>query len=537
MPRDLRQEMESRMGADFRQVRIHRDAASDQAARALDARAFTLGHHVAFARDEFAPGSNAGRHLLAHELAHVVQQSGPSPSVGPMIQRQPSAQHEPEEPSLPPFQLPGTGLTVFPGLFRLTNLGGLQLPLPASLRLTNALSVGAGPTWILDLSPDALVGTILGNVDLSVSSVPGTPPDHDPSPANTARISLVRPIIRLDPRTGKLHGWATLQVPTGYPLTISTPTEISVEIESSELGQFSGRLGYGPLHADFQLRFHYDTGRFESALRPALAPQGGMVGLWSRFQQVLTDTVPGIQLTSVSDGLQSALRALTSGQIRSAQFVTRTVDLIRSSVPANVSWDSVRTALRQFAEELTHPGFALSGGLGLFGLPLSTFHAEAPTTVPLARPLLGAPTPFPLTYSAGGVILAPPGSITDISVPAFGYARSAFGATSGSALTIAALPTLSPESISAGRPVVNQFPVYAYAEFSYVRRVSESVDLGVRLTAQVSTPQLFGTPEQPSADPAERFGQLRDQYLEATQQTSTPAPMLPNFGLTLYGNF
>jgi hypothetical protein len=262
------------------------------------------------------PRSTAGRHLLAHELAHVVQQSGPAAATAPMIQRQPAGQREPQEPSLPLFQIPGTGLTVIPGVFRLTSLAGMQLPLPASLRLTNALGVGAGPRWVLDLSPHALVGTVLDKVDLSVSATPGTPPEREPSPENTARISLVRPMVRFDPRTGQLRGWATLQVPTGYPLTISTPTEIDVEIESSAFGQFSGTLGYGPLHADFQLRRHYDTARFESALRPILAPQGGFAGLWARFRQVLLDTVPGIPLTGVSDGLQSALRALTSGQMR-----------------------------------------------------------------------------------------------------------------------------------------------------------------------------------------------------------------------------
>jgi hypothetical protein len=59
--------------------------------------------------------------------------------------------------------------------------------------------------------------------------------------------------------------------------------------------------------------------------------------------------------------------------------------------------------------------------------------------------------------------------------------------------------------------------VYAYAELSYVRRVSDSVDLGVRLTAQISTAQLFGQPVQPAGHPAKRFRQLHTQYLESTQ--------------------
>lgn len=67
---------ETRFGADFSGVRVHADSDSDSAARALDARAFTRGRSIAFAAGEYAPDTPAGRHLLAHELAHVVQGQG-----------------------------------------------------------------------------------------------------------------------------------------------------------------------------------------------------------------------------------------------------------------------------------------------------------------------------------------------------------------------------------------------------------------------------------------------------------------------------
>jgi len=175
--------------------------------------------------------------------------------------------------------------------------------------------------------------------------------------------------------------------------------------------------------------------------------------------------------------------------------------------------------------------------LGLGPLPLSSFHAEAPTTVPLSRPLLGAPTAFSLTYSAYCLVLAPPGSITDVAVPAFGYARSAFGERTGTSITTALLPTLSPEAISAGRPLVEQFPVYAYAEISHVRRVSERLDLEVRVIAQIATSEVFGGRPEASQDPNERIGQLAQQYREATREGATPAPPLPNFGVTVFGSW
>jgi Domain of unknown function (DUF4157) len=61
-------------GASFADVRIHDDPESHRAAHDLDARAFTAGRHVHFAAGEYRPGETDGLHLLAHELAHTVQQ-------------------------------------------------------------------------------------------------------------------------------------------------------------------------------------------------------------------------------------------------------------------------------------------------------------------------------------------------------------------------------------------------------------------------------------------------------------------------------
>lgn len=68
--------MEPRFGHDFSAVRVHTDAAAARSAEQVDALAYTVGHHMAFARGQYAPGSMSGRRLLAHELTHVVQQSG-----------------------------------------------------------------------------------------------------------------------------------------------------------------------------------------------------------------------------------------------------------------------------------------------------------------------------------------------------------------------------------------------------------------------------------------------------------------------------
>lgn len=70
----LRRSMERRFRADFGKVRIHTGPLAAAAARALGAEAFTAGRDIFFAAGRFAPGTTEGRWLLAHELAHVLQQ-------------------------------------------------------------------------------------------------------------------------------------------------------------------------------------------------------------------------------------------------------------------------------------------------------------------------------------------------------------------------------------------------------------------------------------------------------------------------------
>lgn len=81
LPAPLRAEMEARFGADFSGVRVHAGPDAAASAEALAATAFTVGRDIVFGAGRFAPETTAGRELLAHELAHVVQQSrgGPEP--------------------------------------------------------------------------------------------------------------------------------------------------------------------------------------------------------------------------------------------------------------------------------------------------------------------------------------------------------------------------------------------------------------------------------------------------------------------------
>jgi hypothetical protein len=90
LPFPLQAQMEQSFGTDFSQVRVHTDSDAIQLNQQLGARAFTHGSDVYFNRGEFQPSSTEGQRLLAHELTHVVQQTG-TLNQGERLQRQAGA--------------------------------------------------------------------------------------------------------------------------------------------------------------------------------------------------------------------------------------------------------------------------------------------------------------------------------------------------------------------------------------------------------------------------------------------------------------
>ncbi|MBO9392136.1 DUF4157 domain-containing protein [Caldilinea sp.] len=77
--------MERRFGHNFGQVRVHTDARAAASARRLNALAYTVGHDIVFREGAYHPDTADGAHLLAHELAHVVQQKGMLPAQGDVL--------------------------------------------------------------------------------------------------------------------------------------------------------------------------------------------------------------------------------------------------------------------------------------------------------------------------------------------------------------------------------------------------------------------------------------------------------------------
>ncbi len=90
--------MESRLGHDFSDVRLHTGPEATESARAVQANAYTVGNDVVFRSDQWSPNTDSGKRMLAHELTHVIQQkAGPvdgTPAAGGIKVSDPSDRFE-----------------------------------------------------------------------------------------------------------------------------------------------------------------------------------------------------------------------------------------------------------------------------------------------------------------------------------------------------------------------------------------------------------------------------------------------------------
>lgn len=117
---------EMRFGRDLGDVRVHRDGPAAESARHVQANAYTAGQHVVFAAGRYAPETAEGRGLLAHELAHTVQNRGRGEDGA--IQREPAEPRDDKDPLAPmdneviPLMLQARCLTNTDGMERCGNL-------------------------------------------------------------------------------------------------------------------------------------------------------------------------------------------------------------------------------------------------------------------------------------------------------------------------------------------------------------------------------------------------------------------------------
>ena len=97
--------VEPRFGVDFSQVRVHTDGLAQQSAREINAHAYTVGSHVVFGAGHYATDTVGGKHLLAHELTHVLQQRGHASEEPAMLWRVPITR---DLTSIPQYEWTGT---------------------------------------------------------------------------------------------------------------------------------------------------------------------------------------------------------------------------------------------------------------------------------------------------------------------------------------------------------------------------------------------------------------------------------------------
>ncbi|SEW51374.1 eCIS core domain-containing protein [Chitinophaga arvensicola] len=145
MARDVRQDMEGAFGKSFENVQIHTGSHAAGLNNSLQARAFTHGNDIYFNQREYNPGSDSGKHLLAHELTHVLQQNTLTPAAMPqMVQRE--------------GLLSSVVSTVAGGLGDLADLLGIKIP--------------ESPLEAAEMILDAASGTA---AQVVISTIPGLP--------------------------------------------------------------------------------------------------------------------------------------------------------------------------------------------------------------------------------------------------------------------------------------------------------------------------------------------------------------------------
>ena len=93
---DVSEQMKSKFGKSFDDVRLHADQRADAISRKIQAKAFTIGNDIFFRKGAYSPNSEDGRNTLMHELTHVVQQSSGSASNGPLKLGDPNDKFEQE---------------------------------------------------------------------------------------------------------------------------------------------------------------------------------------------------------------------------------------------------------------------------------------------------------------------------------------------------------------------------------------------------------------------------------------------------------
>ena len=265
LPPATRAFFEPRFGSDFSGVRIHTDSRAAETAKSLQARAFTVGNNIAFGSGQYAPESQTGRHLLAHELTHVVQQSGGQSEINSsplLVQRGPGDPPDPPPPGHPPPLMSAIELKGKPLLELPTDLADyIKSRAPLS-------------TWVA-----VKFGTLMSN-EIPIywsgtgfnSTLPPAHHDGHPMPISHPDFPLLtgaRPMLGINIREGVVSGffgWQTSKTLAHNPEKFfeKHPLNELFALEGMETDPPVGgrnQLSGGKL--DYSMPMTYTTGDFE----------------------------------------------------------------------------------------------------------------------------------------------------------------------------------------------------------------------------------------------------------------------------------
>jgi hypothetical protein len=208
LPAPVRAEHEARFRHNFGDIRIHTGDRAAEAAGGLQAEAFTVGRHIAFSRGSFAPHTSAGRNLLAHELAHVVQVDRGEVAHGVVQRRRVPAQAE-LDAALPPVTDPVALAAAREGMARALTRAWASLSMANRLSVRAAAATRLGITFtnstslltILEAAPRAQLldfAALIRTVDPSRTLGDPALIDTGPRPATADAANLARLIANAD---------------------------------------------------------------------------------------------------------------------------------------------------------------------------------------------------------------------------------------------------------------------------------------------------------------------------------------------------
>jgi hypothetical protein len=257
-----RLDMEERYREDFTAVRVHVDQGAASSAEALHAHAYTVGDHVVFNRGQYAPHGAAGRRLLAHELAHVVQQRRPAGAFAGSQQAERDAHDAAHQ--VASGGTPSVRERAAPGVVqRQEKQGSLPPDLPRAL-LENLKKMGlitdapAGPVVAGNIDPALLAAAIealksgkrprvdpnqIDFLKIPLLPGPGAPPLDLTAPVPAIGLSLSPP-ANLKPAAPPPKSASLPKAqPKAEPPAATTPDLVSVEGSRVTQAQLSGLAG------------------------------------------------------------------------------------------------------------------------------------------------------------------------------------------------------------------------------------------------------------------------------------------------------